>query len=356
MRFTLIRIRENEHLLLRVNHHILSDGWSWNVYFREFAVLYEAKVRGEAPPLPEFEPLQYADYSAWQREALQPERPTYRATVTWWKDFLQKPPRPFNLPFKRKMPVTGLDAALGTLSWGVPPETTTRLDELRRTEAVTYFMVRLAAFVALLATSTGERDVVIGSYLSNRNRITLQNMFGFFSNLATLRFRFDPGRTFREWLSEVRMIVTAVEAHCDIPYEELSKELSAQSMPLPAINVIVNAFTAHPEVRFAGIDLMFMERRDEVMPWGFGISSRNRTKVAIVRRTSMRAFMIPRTCASSSKAINGSLTWSRVYPTGRLANCLRIETQSDEALGEVRPLKILPAVDLIASAKDFLRA
>jgi acyl carrier protein len=271
LRFMIVKIHEREHVLYRIGHHILFDGWSWNIYFRELGMLYEAKVRGEAPPLPEFEPLQYADYSVWQRDALRPDRPAYRSAVAWWKAVLRGRPLPIELPFKRRKPVANLDPNLGILTWEIPHGVSERLDELGRTEAATAFVLRLAGFVALLARSTGERDVVIGSYLSNRNRVVLQNIFGFFANLATLRFRFDPDRTFREWLTDVRATVTAAEAHGDVPYEELSRELSAQRATLPEIRVIFNMLTYHPALRFADLQLTFGDRREQTMPWGFTI-------------------------------------------------------------------------------------
>ena len=123
-----------------------------------------------------------------------------------------------------------------------------------------------------LAVSTGERDVIVGSYLSNRNRVVLQNMFGFFANLATLRFRFDPDRTFREWLCIVRGTVSAAEARGDIPYEELIKELVAQDITPPKIRVIFNTSTDHPILRFADLELIPRSYLQRHMPWGFSIS------------------------------------------------------------------------------------
>ena len=122
-RFLLIRINESEHLLYRVSHHIIYDGWSWNVYFRELGLLYEAKARGKALPLPAHEPLQYADYAVWQREALRPERSAYRAAIAWWKNILRGRPLPLELPFRHERLVEGVDPAQGTIVWGTPPET-----------------------------------------------------------------------------------------------------------------------------------------------------------------------------------------------------------------------------------------
>jgi hypothetical protein len=159
--FSLARIRENEHWLLRVSHHIISDGWSWDVYWRELALLYEAKLRRAEPPLPEFEPLQYADYAAWQRKVLAPGERSYQATLAWWKDRFQRAPsalpnfvsrrRRLHLPFERARARPDADAASGIIRWRLDRQTSQQLRTLARSEGATFYMITLAAFVALLA-------------------------------------------------------------------------------------------------------------------------------------------------------------------------------------------------------------
>jgi len=275
-RFLLIRTGAQEHVLYRTSHHIIEDGRSWNVYFRELGQLYEAMLRGEAAPLPAQEPLQYADYAAWQRDVLRPDRAAYRDAVAWWMALLVGRPQPLKLPFMREKPVQGVDPAEGTLAWGTPPRTWARLDELGRAEGATLFVVRLAVLGARLATSTGERDMIIGSYVSNRNRVALQSMFGFFANLVTLRLRFDPDRTFREWLSDVRRTVSDAAAHGDVPYEELFAALTARGFEPPPIRAIINRSTEHPALQFAGLKMTTRTHAGHHMPWGFSISIENR--------------------------------------------------------------------------------
>ena len=159
LRFTLARIREDEHWLQRVNHHIISDAWSWKVYFHELALVYEAKLRGEAPPLPEFEPLQYGDYAAWQRQALHPGGPAFQETVEWWSRRFSDPLRQRELPFRRFWRSRRASPADGLIWWGVDPAISRRLDQVGREAGATYYLVRLAAFVALLAAKAGSSDV-----------------------------------------------------------------------------------------------------------------------------------------------------------------------------------------------------
>ena len=101
MRFALIRVRNNEHWLQRVRDRIISDGWSSQIFFDELSLLYAAKRRGETPALPEFQNLQYADYAVWERKALRPDGPAFRAAVDWWKSIVAKPPAVLRLPCRR---------------------------------------------------------------------------------------------------------------------------------------------------------------------------------------------------------------------------------------------------------------
>ena len=268
LRFFLVRIRNNEHWLLRVSHHIISDAWSWTVYFRELAQVYEAKLRGEIPPLPEFEPLQYGDFAAWQRSALRPDGPAYQTEVEWWARLFSGKSHPAKLPFKRLWRSRRAKPADGQIWWGLNPEISRRLDGIGREEGATYYMTRLAVFVALLSAKAGGSDIIFGTYVTERNRAELQNMFGYFVNLAMLCLRCDHALTFREWLSAVRKTVGETQAHAEIPHEQLREELRKRGVNLPEIRAIFSV-ASHAPVHFGGLELTWLDRRFESMPWGF---------------------------------------------------------------------------------------
>jgi amino acid adenylation domain-containing protein len=272
LRFWVVKIRHDEHWLLRVNHHIINDTWSWKVYFRELGLLYEAKLRGDDFPLPGFEPLQYGDYAVWQRRAVCPELPEYQSAITWWKDNLAAAPCALELPFKYPEPLPEADTINGLIWWGIGPEVSRRLEAIGREKSATYYTIRLAAFVAVLAGETGQADVVIGTYLTNRNRVEFQNMFGFFSNLITLRFCCDLTATFRGWVSVVRRTVLDAHAHCDIPYEQLCDELRKQGTDPPEIRAIFGVSEHTAPFRFGGLEITWLDRRMETMPWGFSLT------------------------------------------------------------------------------------
>ena len=269
VRHRLIRIGENEHLLLRTDHHILSDGPSWNIYYTELARLYDAKIRGADLPLPEFAPLQYADYANWQRNVLLQNGKRYQDQIAWWKDIFLNEPRPLNLPFQRAEPLVNIDPTEGFIPWGLEPDVSRRLKELGHKESATYYVVRLAAFAALLAAETGDPQVVLGSYLNCRRHESALEMLGLFTNPVTVILNCDLTNTFRQWLLIVRRQFLAVQAHGDIPYEWLRREMHKSNVVMPEIRAILAVRTAHRAIRFAGLEMVSLDRPFDKMPWGF---------------------------------------------------------------------------------------
>lgn len=273
LRFTLIRLREGESWLQRVNHHIISDGWSWHVYFRELAQIYEALARGEAPSLPRFEPLQYGDYAAWQRASLRSEGEAWKNLIAWWKNIFVDAPSPLHLPFRRPEPRPDAAPSDASLACKIDSATVWRLDQIGREESATHYATRMAAFVALLAAETGREDVILGAYVTDRNSVETQNMFGFFANLVTLRLRFDETLSFRQWLAVVRQTVNQTQARAALPYEQLCEELRRLGVTSPEIRVIVQPNDPKAPLRFGDVELNSLRWRERaIMPWGFTIS------------------------------------------------------------------------------------
>jgi hypothetical protein len=267
--FSLIKKSSKEHWLVRVSHHIISDAESWTIFFQELALIYEAKRMSRQPSLPDQEPLQYADHAVWQRQVMRPGMPAYMESLAWWKERLARLPPRLDLPFKRTTPILSLDPAEGVIKWGLDPEIARGLDELRRQLGATYYMSRLAVLAALIAAETGQPDMVLGTYASNRNRVAVQNMFGFFSNPLSLRLHCDPEGTFRDWLIKVRDVVAATAPHCEIPFEELRRQFEAQTMEVPDLTVFFTVSLQPISERFADLELKWLELPGKAMPWGF---------------------------------------------------------------------------------------
>ncbi len=250
-RFTLIKIKENEHWLLRLFHHILSDAQSRELYFEALAELYEALVRDAGPAVSNFEPLQYADYAYWQRQSFRAETQSYQNLLSWWKKALSDPLPAFDLSIRRTALAEDADWSEGIIDSKISVEASQRLIQIASQQNATHFQLGLAILLASLAARTGQRDLVVGTYVSNRKRLELQRMFGDFSNLVALRFFCDLEMTFREWAVAVRDKVNETVAYSELPYEELRRSFQCDGMSAPEIRAIVQVKSVSSPLRFA---------------------------------------------------------------------------------------------------------
>jgi amino acid adenylation domain-containing protein len=224
LRVKLLRLGEEEHVLLMVIHHIVSDGWSVGVRDREMSALYEAYRSGGASPLEELE-IQYADYAVWQRERMRGEELERR--MRYWLEQMRGAPAILELPTDRPRPA--VQRFHGAYYYHqLSPELTKSVRELSRKEDSTLFMLTLAAFYILLRRYTGSEDIVVGSDIANRNHVELEKLIGFFANQIALRADLSGGLTFRELLGRVRRVVLGAYAHQDLPFEKLVSALLPQ--------------------------------------------------------------------------------------------------------------------------------
>ncbi len=223
-RAVLLRLGEQDHVLLLGMHHIVSDGWSMGVLAREFSVLYEAYRAGRESPLPPLA-VQYADYAAWQREHLRGQ--TLERHLAYWRERLADAPALLELPADHPRPPVqtfrganeGMLLSAGLLE---------RLRELGRSEGATLYMVVLAAFQVLLSRYSGSGDIVVGSPVAGRGRREVEGLIGFFVNTLVLRTDLsgDPG--FRETLRRVREVTLGAYEHQELPFEKLVAELQPE--------------------------------------------------------------------------------------------------------------------------------
>ncbi|HEY0016596.1 MAG TPA: amino acid adenylation domain-containing protein [Longimicrobium sp.] len=223
-RMELLRTAADEHVLLVTIHHVVTDGWSMGVFFREMAALYDAFVRGRPSPLPPL-PLQYADFAAWQRERL--AGPLLERETAYWRAQLAGAPTLLELPTDRPRPaVQSFRGAM--LRFAVPPELGRELRALGRREGATLFMVLLAALKVLLSRYAGQDDVVVGSPTAGRTREEAEGMIGFFTNTLALRTDLSGDPSFRALLHRVRDTALEAYAHPELPFEKLVAELGIE--------------------------------------------------------------------------------------------------------------------------------
>jgi amino acid adenylation domain-containing protein len=222
-RAELLRLGQEDHVLLLCMHHVVSDGWSIGVLLRELSALQRAFARGEESPLAEL-PIQYADFAIWQRERLSGER--LEAQLAYWREQLRDPPT-LELPTDRPRPP--LPSYRGaTVDLAVPATTAGALRELARAEGGTLFMPLLAAFQVLLGRYAGQEDVVAGTPIANRNRGEIEGLIGFFVNALALRADLSGNPTFRALLRQVRERTFGAYAHQDLPFEKVVEELAPE--------------------------------------------------------------------------------------------------------------------------------
>ncbi|MFP2908689.1 non-ribosomal peptide synthetase [Pyxidicoccus sp. 3LFB2] len=223
LRASLLRLGAHEHVLLLNMHHIVSDGWSMGVLVREVAALYEAFCAGRPSPLPEL-PVQYADYSVWQRSWLQGE--ALEAQLSWWRKHLEGAPV-LELPTDRPRPaVRTYRGAMQAVT--LPRELSASLHALARREGVTPFMLLLTAFQVLLARYSGQEDISVGSPIAGRRMAELEGLIGFFINTLVVRTRLSRDASFRAVLARVKETTLGAFAHQDIPFEKLVEELAPE--------------------------------------------------------------------------------------------------------------------------------
>ncbi|MGH8769575.1 MAG: condensation domain-containing protein, partial [Pyrinomonadaceae bacterium] len=221
IRAKLFRFAAAEHALILTVHHIVSDGWSMGVIFREIATLYEAYSSGLSSPLPEL-PIQYADYAIWQRNWLQGQ--VLERQLAYWKKQLDSAPEFLDLPTDYPRPAV-LTHAGGRQSFIVPSGLTRTLLELSRSEGATLFMTLLAVYQTLLSQFTDQKEVLVGAPISGRNRVETEAVIGVFINTLVLRADFSADPSFRELLRQVGKTALSAYAHQDLPFDLLVKEL-----------------------------------------------------------------------------------------------------------------------------------
>ena len=242
-RARLLRLSPSDHVLLLCMHHVVSDGWSLNVLFREMGALYPAFAMGRPSPLPEPE-LQYADYAQWQREHL--SGAPLQELLGWWEGELAGAPTLLELPSDRPRPaVQSFRGGVHPLS--LSPAVADGLRALARQEGATLFMVLLAAFQALLHRYSGENDLLVGSPIAGRTRRQTEEMIGFFVNTLVLRARFTKGLTFRELVRQVKETTLGAYAHQELPFERLVEALAPErSLAHNPLVQVVFSFQAAP--------------------------------------------------------------------------------------------------------------
>lgn len=248
LRARVLRFDADEHLLLVMMHHIVSDAWSAGVFFQELIALYkEFSHRGNSP-LASLK-LQYADYAEWQRDWLQGD--VLEEQLRYWRGKLKDAPAVLDIPTDRPRPAPTMRGSSCTIS--ISESLTRELRELSSASGATLFMTLLGAFSVLLHRYSGEDDIVIGTPTAGRNREELENLIGFFINTLPLRIDIAKNPTFTTLLARVKQTALDGYEHQDLPFEKLVEELKPErSNRMPFFQVMFQY--QHAPRLFAKVD------------------------------------------------------------------------------------------------------
>ena len=220
-RWVLLHTQEHEYTLIQTEHHLVHDGWSFNVLLREFKELYQAFSQGQTSPLPELS-VQFADFAYWQREWLHSEEASRQ--LAYWQQKLAGSQPMLPLPMDRPRPaVQSFQGRLRRVE--LSPDLARELRALSRREGVTLFMLMLAAFKTLLYRYTHQEDILVGSGIANRRWRETEELIGMVINTVALRTDFSGALTFKEVLQRVRKTTLEAYANQDLPFEEVVRAL-----------------------------------------------------------------------------------------------------------------------------------
>ena len=227
LRVRLLRLGAEDHLLLLTMHHIISDGWSLDIFVRETGAFYQAILAGHFPTLEPL-PFQYADYAIWQREQLQGD--SLEQGLEYWRRQLSGTLVPLELPTDYPRPrIQRYRGAQCHLL--LAREEITALMALARREDATLFMILLAAYKLVLQRYSGQEDIVVGTPIANRTQPEIERLIGYFANTLVLRTGLTGDPSVREGLQRVRETALDAYAHQDVPFEKLLEELQPARDP-----------------------------------------------------------------------------------------------------------------------------
>ncbi len=215
-RVAVARLAADDHVVLLLAHHIVSDAWSFGVMMADLAPLYEAALDGRAAALAPLA-LQYGDYAVWQRETLQGA--TLEEKLTYWRGALEGAAE-LVLPTDFARPATPSFSGARRVRV-LPPPLAAALKALAQQHGATLYMALLAGYATVLRRFAGQDDVVIGSAVAARDRREIEGMVGYFSQALPMRVRSEAGDSFATLLPRVGSAVLGAFEHVDVPVESL---------------------------------------------------------------------------------------------------------------------------------------
>ncbi len=224
LRAHLFQLQPDDHVLLLVVHHIATDGWSMDVFFRELSIVYDAVCQGRTPVLPDL-PVQFVDYAGWEREAI--ARGEFEEQMDFWRGHLEGAPQVLSLPLDRPRPAVQTFEG-SWVKFSLSPSAVALIDGLAKARRATRFQVLLAGYQTVLARWQSREDIIIGTPAANRQFPETEVLIGFFMNLLPLRGRLDEGETFAQLVDRTRAAVIDGFDNQALSFDRLVAELSPE--------------------------------------------------------------------------------------------------------------------------------
>lgn len=222
LKLHLLKLGQQEHILLFNMHHIVGDGWSKSILIQEWSELYNCYVQGESHTLPTL-PIQYADYAAWQRNWLKGE--ILEKQLNYWEEKLADIPDLLELPTDYARPAVTSHQGKRIRS-SLSPKLSSQIQYLSRQHGVTDYIFLLTVFKVLLHRYSGQTDIAVGSPIANRTHQKTETLIGFFVNTLVLRDQISPTQTFLDFLAQVRQTALESYNYQDVPFEILVEKLN----------------------------------------------------------------------------------------------------------------------------------
>jgi amino acid adenylation domain-containing protein len=222
--FLIIRLSDDDHMLVAGLHHVISDGWSLGILLGEICELYDATIGGRSSKLPA-KSIDYVDYAAWERSLI--ESADFQQHVDYWKQQLDGIPAVLEIPTDRPQPATPSFKG-GRLRCYLDKDLVLLLEAAGRKRGATLFMTLLAAWQVLLHLYSGQDDIVVGTPVANRDRPELETVVGCLVNNVALRGRLDNNPTFSEFLEQIRQTTLSAFDHRELPFDMLVQAMNPE--------------------------------------------------------------------------------------------------------------------------------
>jgi amino acid adenylation domain-containing protein len=267
---SLFQSSDSDYLFCLNMHHIVSDGWSIDLFRQELSILYSAYCAGKGSPLPPLE-VQYADFSLWQREWLSGAR--LKQQLAYWVSQLQGAPTLLQLPTDRSRPHAQSYRG-ATQRSRFDRKSTQKIKALSRQKNSTLFMTLLGVFATLLYRYSGQSDISIGSPIASRNRHEIEPLIGFFVNTLVLRTKFEDNLSFEQLLKQLRATTIAAYEHQDLPFQQIVEALQIErSMShSPLFQVMFVLQNEIGEIELPGIKLTEVNSKNTIAKFDLTLS------------------------------------------------------------------------------------